>query len=105
MSDQKPGAVTYDGTKIPFHELPLDALEGLCRVLAYGATKYESGNWRKANDPTRYLGALYRHLNEHLAGRVIDPESGLPHIEHAVTNMVILAYVESKRVRIDPVAQ
>lgn len=86
----KPGsykAVVSTGVKNDQDKLPLDlldpvALEGLAAVLQFGAKKYASHNWRGGINWARLLAALLRHTFAILRGEVVDPESGLPHIDH-----------------------
>lgn len=72
----------YDGGKLPLDLLDPTALEGLARVLEFGAKKYASHNWRGGISYSRLLAALLRHTFAILRGERIDPESGLPHIDH-----------------------
>jgi hypothetical protein len=57
--------------------------------------KYEMHNWRKGLKwLEEVLGSLERHLNALKEGEDIDPESGLPHIAHLLTNAMFYAYYE-----------
>lgn len=80
--------------KAPLAEIPLDHLFGMARAFAYGAKKYERGNYlRCTNEPMHtYVGAALRHLAEVLANGAddVDGESGLPHIDHAIASLVML---------------
>ena len=58
------------------------ALEGLAEVLTFGAQKYAAHNWRKGIVNSRLIAAMLRHLFAIMRGEDIDPESGLPHIDH-----------------------
>ena len=58
------------------------ALEGLAKVLTFGANKYAAHNWRKGIANTRLIAAMLRHLFAIMRGEDVDPESGLPHIDH-----------------------
>lgn len=58
------------------------ALEGLAAVLTFGAKKYAAHNWRKGIANTRLIAAMLRHLFAIMRGEDVDPESGLPHIDH-----------------------
>ena len=65
--------------------LPVFGLYAVIAVLEYGAKKYEADGWRRVeNAEPRYLNAAMRHLLSRLAGEKLDPESGLPHLAHAV---------------------
>jgi hypothetical protein len=78
------------------------ALVEVAKVLTFGAQKYphpESGDrsWRKiSNGVSRYLDAFERHMNEVYAEAEglqytpMDSESGLRHIDHAITNLLFI---------------
>lgn len=75
-------------------------LGDVARVFAYGSTKYAPDNWRsfawdEASD-REYWSAFLRHLLAHSRGEAADPESGLPHLAHAVCCLLIVAYHEAK---------
>lgn len=76
------GGQKFDQAKLPMHLLDPLALEGLARVLQFGAIKYAPNNWRKGLAWARLIGALLRHVFAIMRGELIDPESGLPHIDH-----------------------
>ncbi|MEM9691813.1 MAG: dATP/dGTP diphosphohydrolase domain-containing protein [Myxococcota bacterium] len=82
----------HDGGKAPMDLVPWDAVEGVAMVLEYGARKYQPHSWRRVEDGKgRYFAAALRHLIAHLRGEVVDPESGLPHVDHAACNVLFLA--------------
>lgn len=82
----------YDGGKARFDLVPLQALEGAAKVMGFGADKYGAWNWLAVeNGESRYLAALLRHIALHQAGELIDQESGLKHIDHALCNLMFLA--------------
>jgi Domain of unknown function (DUF5664) len=74
--------VKYDEDKPPLDLLDPVALEGLARVLAFGAKKYAKHNWRGGISYTRLVAAMLRHIFAILRGEDTDPESGLPHVDH-----------------------
>jgi hypothetical protein len=59
-------------------------------VLKYGAKKYKPNNWRNVDNIDRYWDALMRHCQAIELGEVNDPESGLPHTDHALCNIAFL---------------
>jgi hypothetical protein len=71
-----------DADKLPMDLLDPLALEGLAAVLQFGAKKYASHNWRGGISWSRLIAALLRHTFAILRGEYVDPESGLPHIDH-----------------------
>ena len=66
-------------------------LEGLARVLEFGSRKYDRGNWLKGFPDTSLIDSMMRHLAAYISGEVLDPESGLPHIDHIHANAKFLA--------------
>ena len=80
----------YDDGKLRYELLPKEALEGVVRVLTFGAQKYADNNWQHVKPISRYYGALLRHVEAVRAGGWLDPESGLPHLDHAMCCVVFL---------------
>lgn len=70
-----------------------DSLLETTKVLTYGANKYSDDNWKNV-DQRRYFDALYRHLNAHHRGELKDTESGLLHLAHAASNILIILQLE-----------
>lgn len=93
VSAQIPGFKLDDG-KLQWHLLLqgcMKALTGAVQVLMYGLNKgYPDHNWKKV-DAARYKNAAARHFFAYLNGEDIDPESGLPHIDHLLTNILFLS--------------
>jgi len=71
------------------------AVAGMVTVLSFGFKKYKKrGGWKEVPDKDRrYKDALHRHLMAIERGEVLDPESGLPHIDHVATNAVFLSQI------------
>ena len=74
--------IKYDQGKPRMDLLDTDALVGLAEVLTFGASKYAAHNWRNGIQNSRLVAALMRHLTAINKGELLDPESGLPHIDH-----------------------
>jgi hypothetical protein len=84
------GATKYDELKPDYAQLPPTALESVVQVLSFGAAKYEAYNWRKGFKWTRLFSACNRHIFAWLKGEDLDPESGLPHLAHAICCLIFL---------------
>ncbi len=69
----------------------MEHLEGMVRVLMFGANKYAAHNWRKGLKYSRITNSMQRHLNAFQAGEEVDPESGIPHVHHIMCNALFLA--------------
>lgn len=87
-----------DQDKPDWSLVELDSLEGLVRVLSFGAKKYERDNWKKVkNGKNRYFAALMRHLEAWQRGEKKDPESGESHLYHAMCNLYFLIYFDKEK--------
>lgn len=64
--------------------LPWKQLEGVVRVLEFGAQKYSIDNWKYVEPKTRYTDALLRHTIAYIRGEKNDPETGISHLAHAI---------------------
>lgn len=83
----------YDSGKARYDLIPPVVLDQLAQVLTYGSQKYGDNNWQNVtpfND--RYYAAAMRHLQADRAGEVHDPESGLPHLTHALASVAFLLW-------------
>lgn len=85
--------VKYDEGKPRLELIPPEAIIGVGKVLGFGANKYGDRNWQKGIKVTRLVGSLLRHLMAFLAGVDNDKESGLPHIDHAVCNAMMIKWM------------
>jgi hypothetical protein len=84
-----------DGGKLRYDLLPWKAIKGLVQVLTFGARKYSPNGWRLVpSAEERYLAAAMRHIAARAGGEKVDPESGLRHIDHILTNVAFLAELE-----------
>lgn len=97
------GKIAQAAQKVRYALIPMQATKGLARVFAYGAKKYQPGNWYEATlsdgAAERYQSAVDRHkaamqepnglwTPESLSK--LDEESGLPHIDHLLASVVML---------------
>lgn len=90
-----------DDGKTPFFFLPWEALEEVAYVMQYGANKYQAGNYRKGMRSSRLFSACVRHIVDWWRGRQYDPETGRPHLAHAVCCLLMLMETEINQVATD----
>ena len=92
----------YGDLKLPLALVPSSALIYLGIALAEGARKYGPFNWReKKVEAMTYAHAALRHLFAWIDGEEIDPESGNPHLAHALACLGILADAVECKILID----
>lgn len=94
-------ALKFDSAKPRMELLSRVALEGMAQVLTFGAKKYDSHNWRKGFEWSRLIGAAMRHLTAILDGEDMDPESGLPHVDHLACCVMFLSEHQKKNLGTD----
>lgn len=94
---QPQAGVKFDQDKPPMALLDPEYLEGVAKVLGFGANKYAAHNWRNGIEYSRLISAAYRHLGAINRGENIDPESGLSHAYHlGCCNMFLAAMMNHR---------
>jgi hypothetical protein len=79
------------GSKLAqFALIPVRPLEEVAQVYGFGAAKYADRNWEKGYKWSLSYSALQRHLHAFWRGESTDPESGRPHLAHAVFHCLAL---------------
>jgi hypothetical protein len=93
----------YNQGKLPLSMIldAQDALLGCAAVLAFGAEKYDRGNWLNGLKYTETADSALRHLLKFLCGEELDPESGLPHVDHFLTNALFLSQMSKTHPQFD----
>lgn len=82
--------------KVPFHLWPEIASAYGALGLLEGALKYGRGNFRAIGvRASIYYDAARRHLAKWFEGEEADPDSGLPHLAHALACLAILVDAEA----------
>lgn len=94
VTKKNPEAIKFDDGKIDWSLVPMESLEGMVKVLMFGAKKYSEWNWAEGGGFkwSRVLSSTFRHLFAFMRGEDNDPESGLSHIYHAQCNMLFMAH-------------
>ena len=90
-----------DADKPRMDLIPPEALTALGAVLAHGADRYGERNWEAGLDWGRITAALLRHLTAWMAGEDRDPDSGMPHSWHVLTNAAFLVAHEARGIGTD----
>ncbi len=93
--------VKHDAGKARVELVDASFVEGLGRVLAFGARKYGDHNWRGGINVLRIIGAAMRHLLAVVRGEDIDPESGEHHSLHLGCNAMFLYVMLTTRPDLD----
>jgi len=89
-------ATKHDSTKAPLALIPTSALIEEAHVLAFGAHKYGTHNWRQGLAWSKLISAILRHITAFNAGEDFDQESGLHHLAHVrVSCAFLLEYMSS----------
>lgn len=89
--------------KPPLHLVPLEALNDAARVMDFGDRKYAPFNWLGAVPEgdagvRKYVGAALRHLGAMWRDLdAVDPESGLPHLAHALTSLLFASEIRRRQ--------
>jgi hypothetical protein len=101
MENEKELALRYNSGKPRWSLVDFESLEGMVKVLEFGAKKYSEHNWKKGLKTTDILDSLLRHTTAYLSGEDLDAESGLPHTAHILCNGMFLAYMEKHKPELD----
>lgn len=71
--------------------LPTKPLVAAGEVMEYGARKYKPHNWRLGLNWSDTMASAMRHLLAFNDGEDLDPETGKPHLAHALCQVLFLA--------------
>ena len=93
--------IRYNKGKAKWSLVPFSALEGMVKVLEFGAEKYSIHNWKKGLPYTEVCESLMRHLFSFLEGEDTDNESGLYHKDHILANALFLSWLIENKPELD----
>jgi hypothetical protein len=88
-----------DNGKPRWDLLPMHEVGQVVRVLTNAATeKYSDENWKIVVEetPEKYFAAAMRHIVAWKEGEIIDPEYNLPHLAHAICNLLFLTFNDNQ---------
>lgn len=83
--------------KLKLNLVPRKALKSVARVREFGNNKYPSKTgfeFLKHVKSDDLVEAAWRHILEHLEGRLEDPESGELHLAHAATSLLMAIEIQ-----------
>lgn len=83
----------FDSHKPRVEQLPAGALMEVAKVFTYGAKKYGDHNWARYWGEWQWgqlIGSTLRHVYAWMMREDLDRESGLPHLDHAAANLLML---------------
>ena len=79
--------------KLRWSLLPLSLLKGVVEVLEMGAEKYTPEGWKDMKTADMACeDSFKRHMIAMEEGEMYDKESGLLHINHMITNLIMMKY-------------
>lgn len=83
------GALKFDADKPKMSLIERCFIEGVARVLTFGAKKYAARNYRNGASVSRYIDAAMRHLVAFSDGETMDSESGESHLYHCACSLMM----------------
>jgi hypothetical protein len=87
-------ALHFSEGKPGVDQIPPELLLEWGEVFSYGEKKYARDNWKLGLEWHQFLGSALRHIYRWQLGEDRDPESGLPHLAHALWNIGCLRYYQ-----------
>lgn len=91
----------FDTGKPDLSQLPYASLAAIAEVFMYGATKYGKANYERGFESWKLVASALRHIYKYQAGEDKDDESGLSHLAHAATNLIMLMHTIALGTNID----
>jgi hypothetical protein len=94
MVEKDGGAMHFSADKPGVDQVPPELLIEWGDVFTYGEKKYARDNWKRGTNWHEFYGSALRHLYRWWNGEDVDPETGLPHLAHALWNVGALRYYQ-----------
>lgn len=73
--------------------VPYDALVAIANVREFGIAKYKDDQGWRVVPADDFAEASLRHIHKYFNGQILDPESGLGHLEHALCSLALAVAV------------
>jgi hypothetical protein len=93
--------IKHDEGKPRLDLLSTSWLEGVGKVLEFGAKKYGPNNWRKGIHTSRLIAAALRHIVAYNRGENLDKETNLSHLYHASCCLMFAAELAETKPELD----
>ncbi len=84
------GSLRFNKDKPQMSQLNPKFIMELAKLMSKGEAKYGKYNWAKGQQYSTVYDSLNRHLTAFMLGEDMDPESGLSHLIHCASNIMIL---------------
>lgn len=75
--------------KIKLRLVPRSSVEAIARARMFGVSKYGDEMSYLKTESKEFLDASLRHIFKYLDGELYDEESGLCHLDHAITSLAL----------------
>lgn len=83
--------------KVRVDLIPPKSHLAIAKVREFGGLKYnDPWGWKDQCKTTDFITAAQRHLIKIQSGELVDAESGLPHLYHALTSLAMAVEVDGK---------
>ena len=79
-----------DHGKLQLDLVPVNSINEIAKIFEHGLKKYGKNNWKKGIKHSRLYSAALRHIFSWWNGNDNDDESGLPHLYHAIVNLIMI---------------
>ncbi len=90
--------IKNDQGKLRWDLLPLRPIQKAVEVLTFQLDEYGEDNWQRIERPTdRFYAALMRHIAAWRMGEELDPKTKMPHLAHALVNVIFLLWHTSRK--------
>lgn len=97
VQNSQTAGIKNDQGKLRWDLLPLRPIQQAVEVLTVQVAEYGEDNWQRIERPEdRFYAALMRHITAWRLGEQLDPKTKLPHLAHALVNIVFLLWHTQK---------
>lgn len=87
----------FDNGKPRYELMDYSFVEGIVKILTFGAKKYKAHSWHTVPDGReRYFAAMMRHIVAWREGEKYDKETNLHHLYHASCCAMFLIWYDKE---------